>query len=305
MKLGIKTGLKGNSKADLEAARPDFCEIWFDSRKPEAYTDLFQVIKNVGCEVGLHFWGALSDNTLANLSYPDGEVLKASKVLVKTTIDVAAKNHCWYVNVHPGGALLSIVNFEKEEFKSYGIRKEFADCALVLGQSLMELGQYALERGVQLLVESVPKLAIGTPWHGPSGRFKPVDLAELPIEYLKPFVKAGNVSFTNDFGHTAANLDTPDRGKIAAFLFDTTQELAPYTKLIHTGYVIPPYNGTDYHGCLYYDEFKTLDAIPNYDEMQKLLRLFENRTDIGALVEPATDHPKNFAFLKQLIQSLT
>ena len=76
------------------------------------------------------------------------------------------------------------------------------------------------------------------------------------------------------------------------------------TKLLHIGFIIPPYNGTDYHSCLYYDEFKTETAVPNYNETKQLLKMFINRDDVGVLVEPEKDHVGNFESLKQMFQDL-
>jgi sugar phosphate isomerase/epimerase len=301
MKIGIKVGLLGDARQDLLQTRPDFCEIWFHSRKIDQYNQLFATIAEVGCENGLHFWGALDDQTLANLSYPDTSVLSFSRNLVMKSIDAAAKNHSWYVNVHPGGALLGRVDFEAQQFIPYGKKVSFETCADILAESMSKLASYAADRGVQMYVESVPHLAIGHPWYGTEGRKKPVELAELPIRYLQAALEVPNVFFTNDFGHTASNLIDTTRSQIIEYLQQITVDLAPQTKLLHVGYIVPPYNGTDYHGCLYYDELKTDVAVPNYQEINKLLALFLNRPDVGALVEPETNHPGNFQTLKALV----
>ena len=112
MKLGIKVGTKNDPYKDIDATHPDFCEVWFHSGRIDEYHNLIKYIRRSGSEAGLHFWGRLSDGTLANLAYPDADVLKTSRELVERTIDTAAKYKLWYVNIHPGGAKLVSVNSE-------------------------------------------------------------------------------------------------------------------------------------------------------------------------------------------------
>lgn len=305
MKLGIKVGLKGNSYQDLVDSKPDFCEVWFHSGKIDEYHDLFSKIKQVGCTAGLHFWGMLNNEVLPNLCYPDNSILRASIDLVKKTIDIAHQNNFWYVNVHPGGAKLARVDFECEHFFPLGRKVSFEICQKILSDTMQKLSLYAKSKNVLLLLESVPNLAIGHPWYGTAGRYKPVELFELPVYYLADVIKnTKNLFFTNDFGHTAGNFVNKNRKKIINGIFKTTKKYAEFTKLLHIGYIVPPYNGTDYHGCLYYDEFKSVKAVPNYDEMKELLKIFIDQKDIGALVEPEKDHPINFKILKQIVNGI-
>lgn len=299
MKLGIKVGLKGDPQKDLELTKPDFCEVWFHSGTISKYDDLFLLIKKHTKTAGLHYWGTIDDKILTNISFPDTKVLKESIALIKKTIDVAQKNNFWYVNIHPGGARLIKIDFEKGELSIASEPVDFKESVAILQESLIELDKYAKSRGVQFLVESVPLYSIAT--GDRDERDFPIMGHEIPLNLLKPVIMDNNIGFTNDFGHTAASVSSESRTQIWKFLQDTTQELASQTKLLHTCYIVPPYNGTDYHGCLYYDEFKTNLAIPNYDEMKSLLKLFAGRNDIGALVEPETNHPDNYSILKQLI----
>ncbi|HCM37268.1 MAG: hypothetical protein UV61_C0008G0141 [Candidatus Gottesmanbacteria bacterium GW2011_GWB1_43_11] len=303
MKLGIKVGLRPESVANLVATKPDFCEIWFHSGKIDQYDDLFRQIKRLGPKIGLHFWGALADDTEANLSFPDSLILEASKKLVKKTIETAARNGCFYVNVHPGASRLSRIDFEAEQVYPYGKQLEVTDCHESLQASLTELAEFAKNVGVELYIESVPRHFLGHPWHGTQGRLKPVVIGQIPVTIIAQILKqsVANLYFTNDFGHTASNLVTNDRTIIKDGLFTTTRSLATFTKLLHVSYIIAPYNGTDYHGCLYYPEVNSSTAVPNHDETKQLLKLFVDRPDVAALVEPETDHVGNFAVLKTLV----
>lgn len=305
MKLGIKVGLKSDWKADVLATQPDFCEIWFDSRHIEQYSDLFSFLKRENIPAGIHFWGATPDGTLANLAYPDTHILQASGELVRKTIEAAATNNVLYVNLHPCGKLLTRVDFDIESFTPYTKAVATSTAMTLLEESLTGLTEFAGDRGILLTLESTPKLALGTPWSGKSGRLKPVAIGEFTVSEIEPLLNKPHLYFANDIGHTSSNIVTSDRNEAKNLLFNIARRLAQQTKLLHVSYIIPPYNGTDYHGCLYYDEFLTHAAVPNRDEMKQLLKLFIKRNDVYTLVEPETDHVRNFQALKQLITEVS
>lgn len=304
MKLGIKVGLQGTPFKDLEKTHPDFCEIWFHSGKIAEYEPLCQKIQDLNVNNGLHFWGQLADGTQANLAYPDKEILKQSRDLVKKTIEAAHIHKSAYVNIHPGEARLAKIDFENEQVTPYSQPAELRFCEETLYESVTELASYAQNYEVHLYVESVPRLFVGHPWRGAKGRKNPVDIIQIQIPSFEPLFKIPNVYFTNDIGHTAGNVISEDRGMVKQFLVATTTRLFNQTKLLHVNYLIPPYNGTDYHGSIYYDEFKTNDSVPNQLEMQELLKPFINREDVGALVEPESDPVGNFFALKKLISEV-
>lgn len=305
MKLGIKVGLKSHWKADLIATRPDFCEIWFDSRNIEKYDDLFAYLKKEAIPAGIHFWGATPDGTLANLAYPDDTILHTSRELVRKTIEAAAKQQVIYVNLHPCGKLLSRVDFDKETFTPYTEAVAIPSALTILEESLRELTRYAYNQAVSLTLESTALLALGSPWTGKFGRMKPTNIGEFTVSEIELLLRMPKLYFANDFGHSGSNIATSERDEVKRLIFNIARRLASQTKLLHVSYIIPPYNGTDYHGCLYYDEFSTPDAVPNRDEMKQLLKLFNDRDDVYALVEPETDHVRNFQTLKQLVAEIS
>lgn len=304
MKLGIKVGLLGNPKKDLETTFPDFAEIWFNCNKIDKYGDLFSQLNKLHVPSGLHFWGSLPDGTMTNLAYPDREILKNSKLMVKETIDTAAQHKCIYVNLHPSGRILTKVNFEKELFQPFSNKIPTHQALLILTESLSELSEYAQKQGIILLIESTPKRALGQGWHGKDARLKPSDIGEFLVTEIESVLKIPNLYFAHDFGHTAANFITSDRKIIFGNLIDIARHLSIKTRLLHISYIISPYNGTDYHGKLYAPEFNTSDAVPNYPEMLELLTLFVKRNDVYALVEPESDHIGNFKFLKNMVNSV-
>lgn len=306
MKLGIKVGLRSDWKNDLLATRPDFCEIWFDSRKINDYEALFSFLKNEHIPAGIHFWGATPDGTLCNLAYPDKDILQTSRNLARITLEKATSQNALYVNFHPCGKLLSRVDFEKEEFTPYTNVSLLTKSLSILNESFTDLAYLSNKLGVILTLESTPQLALGNPWTGKQGRKNPISIGEFLVHEIEPlFSEINDLYFANDFGHTCGNVVTNDRQVVFDTVANIARRLAFKTKLLHVSYIIPPYNGTDYHGCLYYDEFRTDIAIPNHYEMLTLLKLFKNRPDVFALVEPEKDHPRNFQALKQLVTELT
>lgn len=302
MKLGIKIGLRNNWQHDVIQTRPDFVEVWFHAGQIEKYKQLLNFLQQQHTPIGLHFWGCLPDQTLANLAHPDKQILQYSRNLVKKTIDLASNYQVIYVNLHPGATKLAKIDFDQEKTEPLTKPADINICMATLTESLVDLAGYAKKRQTRLLVESVPKLCLGTPWHGRIGRLQPIDIGELQIKNLVKLLNIDNLYFTNDFGHTAGNIISSHRTTIKQFLFNTTEQLADKTKLLHVSYIIPPYNGTDYHGSLTYDEFETTSSLPNYQETQRLLKLFVDRDDVYALVEPETDHVGNFLALKQLVR---
>lgn len=301
MKLGIKVGLKGDSYSDLVQAQPDFCEVWFNTNILNSYHQLFSQIKSLNIDCGLHFWGATRGNYLANLAYPDNKILQESIDLVKQTIDTANKHNFNYVNIHPGQAMLAKVDFETVPIKFTACTKavDWETSLKTLKNSLITLAEYAKTQNVQLFIESVPKNCYSPGLNGQLDRLNYLYMAEIPISIIEQILTIENLYFTNDFGHTTANLVSTDRQTLIDFLLQKTKQLINKTKLLHVSYLIKPYNGTDYHGSLTSPEIQTDDAVPNYQELISLLKLYKNQ-DILALVEPETDHVGNFQVLKNL-----
>ncbi len=298
MKLGIKTAPDNSYKKDIEATHPGMVEVWYNASNPDNYTDLFSYLKTKKLDIGLHFWGITAGNLLANLSYPDQALASASYALVKQTIDAAASNGCVYVNIHPDLLILLQVDFNSLATKPMSDPTDQIQAMTVFSQKAAELHEYAKLKGVILTVETVPMRDTPT-WNPSADRTQAVNIHQMPLQ-IHHNLAARGMYIANDFCHTACNLISDDRDAVSDFLFTTTKTLAPQTKLIHLGFVIPPFNGTDFHDSLDYSLFDTA-AIPNKKQTIELLKLFANRDDVWILVEPKTDHPKNYFLAKTLI----
>ncbi len=300
MKLGIKVGLWEESFHDLELTNAPYCEVWFNANEVSKYEQLFSFLKKRSIDVGLHFWGALPDGTWTNFVYPDSAIISASLNLMKKTIDIAAQNHFSYVNIHPGTRMKAKIDFVRQCVTPTGQPVDAATSEQLFLEHAQTLHEYATNRGVIFTIETAP-LREAKQWSRQAGRLNPVHVYQLPADVL---IKAANQGLwvANDFCHTAANKISDNRTEVWNFVEDITKTLAPQTKLIHVGFVVPPYNGTDFHDHLDNPLLDTDGAVPNKNELRHLLRLFKDRNDVWAIVEPVNDHPKNYFLLQKLLK---
>lgn len=299
MILGIKVGPDKNSFLDLEQANAPFAEVWFNINRADEYSELFAELKRRNMQVGLHFWGMLADGISPGFGYPDAAILKASSDLVKQTIDIAACNGFQYVNIHPGSRAIVKIDLDRMDYPYVSEPIPLPQAQKIFLGQMDKLNRYAADHGIVLTVETVSRLLQKTDWYNPESRLKPLDIYQLPVSSIQA---AGNlgVAVANDFVHTETNIISNNPQDIWTFLYDTTQKLLPVTRLIHLGFLVPPYNGTDFHDHLDNPLFQTNQAIPNKHQVINLLKLFQNRDDVWMLVEPNGRHAENY-FLAQKI----
>ncbi len=301
MKLGIKIAPGRDYRRDIEATRPQMVEVWYNQSKPSEYEELFSYLKTQKLDVGLHYWGALPSGILTNTSCPDLNISVPSIAHIYATIDVAATNHFAYVNMHPDLYSLLQVNFDTMDIR---VASEKANPDVVrktFMRNMRSLTDYATSKNVILTVETVP-MRDTTNWRPDRDRTQVIDIHQMSVDVHIDLAAQG-IYIANDICHTACNLITDDRTSIWKFLQETTHTLARATKLIHLGYLTPPYNGVDFHDSLENPVFETHDAIPNKTEMITLLKQnFTNRDDMWILVEPKTDHVKNYFLARDLLK---
>jgi sugar phosphate isomerase/epimerase len=300
MKLGIKVNADSEALDRLTGSNPDLVEVWFNVNDAGRYSDLFDELKQRKCDVGLHFWGTLNTDIAPNLAYPDETTISESLDLMRRTIDIASERQFQYVNIHPGSAALLKVNYKDER---YDMIKDPVDTDRAIDlflENAQTLHVYAKKHNVVFTVETVP-VRITDGWYKAETRLRPKNVFELPVEAILRAARLG-IPIANDFCHTAANVISDDPDVVWTFLHGTTKLLAPYTRLIHLGFVMPPFNGTDSHDQLDNPIFDTDKAVPNKKQMIDLLKNFRNRDDVWILVEPSTDHVKNYFLAKNIIE---
>lgn len=255
MKLGIKVGPQKTSLSDLEDTRASFCEVWFDINRLPEYDNLFEYIRRHGIDTGLHYWAALPDGTWTNLAYPDGKLIAATATLIRKTIDIAAIHRFSYVNIHPGCAAKIGIDFARQEFRllSDPVDPDIAESVFL--EQARKLHGYAVNRGIVLTFETVP-LRVTQNFQEGGPRIHPLNIFELPLSTL---IHAAQLKLwiANDLVHTAANLITDDPGAVWNFLYQMSKRLLPQTRLLHIGFLVAPYNGTDFHDSLNNPMFDT------------------------------------------------
>lgn len=300
MKLGIKVGPREDSIRDLDATNPAMAEVWFNITKAADYEALFADLRKRHIDVGLHFWGMLPDGTAPNLAYPDQTLINESLRLMRQTIDIAAQNHFQYVNIHPGAATKYSINFNADP--SWIVLSEPAEmthCIELFLNHATTLSTYAADRGVVFAIETVPS-RVPRDFSG-RNRAHAINIHELPAEAIIQAATLG-LFVANDFGHTSSAIITDDTTVIWNYLCDVTKKLASQTRLIHLGFLLPPYNGTDIHDHLDNPLLETNQAIPNTQQIIELLRLFKNRDDLWMLCEPNGQHIKNYFLAQKLVK---
>ena len=299
MILGIKVGPDKQSLLDLAQTNAPFAEVWFNIARIDEYTELFDALKRRKMQVGLHFWGILNDGICAGFGYPDKHILDQSTILVKKTIDIAARNAFQYVNIHPGNRAIVKMDLDHMDYPYVSDPVPLLQTQAVFLEHIAELDQYGKDHSVILTVETVSRLVPKIDWYNPASRRKPLCIYQLPVASIQAAADRG-ITIANDFVHTATDPVSGNRQDIWKFLYATTKKLAPVTRLIHLGFLVPPYNGTDFHDHLDNPLFQTNQAIPNKYQMIELLKLFKNRDDVWILVEPNGRHVENY-FLAQKI----
>lgn len=300
MILGIKVGPDKQSFLDIAQANTPFAEVWFNINRADEYNDLFSELKHRKMQVGLHFWGILNDGICANFGYPDTHILDQSAILVKKTIDIASRNAFQYVNIHPGNRAIVKMDLDRMDYPYVSDPVPLPQAQAVFLEHIAKLDQYARDKRVVLTVETVSRLVPKTDWYNPESRLKPFDSYQLPVASIQA---AGDrsIAVANDFVHTATDPVSDNRQDIWKFLYGTTEKLAPVTRLIHLGFLVPPYNGTDFHDHLDNPLFQTNQAIPNKHQMIELLKLFKNRDDVWVLVEPNGRHTENYFLAHKIL----
>jgi len=300
MNLGLKVNADAEGFERIAHANPPFVEVWFNVNDSDRYIDLFAELKRRKTDAGLHFWGLLDGNISPNLAYPDATIIRETQTLMKRTIDIAQANGFSYVNVHPGAAALSKVNYEAER---YDLASKPVETDLAI-QTFLEaapsIRDYAQTHDVVFTVETVPP-RITRGWYNADTRLAPDTIYELPDSAI---IQAAQMGFwvANDFVHTAANATSDDAQTVFDHVVTVTDALAAQTRLIHMGFLVPPYNGTDHHGSLTDPIFGTAQAVPNKSQIVDLLKRFNNRDDVWILVEPNKDHVKNYLLAKKLLE---
>jgi hypothetical protein len=299
MTIGIKVGPQKQSLQDLIRTEAPFAEVWYRPDRPDDYTDLFKLAKSRNVALGLHHWAVTSGGYWPTLAYPDDPASEESEALIRLTIDHAARLGAAYVNIHPGARTKTPFDFAGRTFGEPSALLPPETAYPAVAAAVNRLDAYAKSGGVLLTVETVPPNSnADNAGYGKGGRVAAIaDVSATDIADMIP-----GVALANDFCHTAAEVSAL-AGAVRTHLFETTRRLAPRTRLLHVGFNIEPFDGTDFHDTLANPVFLEPATVPNRDDMISLLGEFSGRRDVWALVEPETDHVGNYGILKELISA--
>lgn len=298
MKLGIKVGGNPDDIYRLEKTGARYCEVRFIVEEAHKFADLLNYIKKQNIQPNFHHWAAF-DGILANPAAP-GSLGEQTVKTIKKTIDIAASYQAGYVVIHPGETKKNIVNHKQGYIRPVKTIATTDEAEKLLLKRIELLNNYAKDKGVMFLTETVPPYD-PEKWMSAEGRINKVDIGKLQFGIIEKIAHRGHF-IANDFEHTACHIQSESHDKIYSYLYQKTKKLAPQTKLLHLGYIIPPYNGTDYHGDLSDPEFVSPEALPNKVEMFKLLQLFKDRNDVWVIPEPTNDHVGSYKVAQELLR---
>lgn len=301
MKLGIKIAPGNAWIRDIEATHPAFVEIWYDPSRASDYKAIFSYLREHKIDAGLHFWGA-AHGYMANTSYPDPNISRASMALIESTINVASTHHLAYVNMHPDLYVLLKVNLKTLTIQVASKPADPVHMEETFVAHARALSDYAASKNVLLTVETVPMRDTRS-WKPDRDRTEVYDIHQ-PDPRIYGRLARSHVAIANDIGHVVCDCISDRREPVVRYLFQTTKALAESTKLIHLGFIIPPYNGVDFHDTLENPILDTTQAIPNRTEMMELLKIFNNRDDVRILVEPRENHIKNYFLAQELLSKI-
>lgn len=281
MNLGVKIGPL-NWKEALEKTQAKYCEVWYRLDWHERFEEMFSYLRDQEIAFGLHFWAVLSGGYEPNLAFDRDFIADETQTLIKETVDHAQEVGASYVNIHPGAQTLKKLDFQNQSLTV--MREKMVDEQTAIRSLLMrtkELADYAKEKNLLFLVETVPANE-GDHWRDETGRIQVQIANNISPDILVELGRQG-IFLTNDIGHTAASW-IGVKNYVWKKLFDMTENLLPYTKLIHLNTIAPPLNGTDSHHGVLEKDFQQ-GVFPDSEQLRSLLALFKDRDDVWLIPE--------------------
>lgn len=302
MKLGVKIGPEKWHQV-LEDSQAKYCEVWFRLDYAPQLTPVFEYLRSHSIHFGLHFWAVLPSGYEPNLAYQSGGIADQSQKLIAQTLSLAYQFGAQYVNIHPGSLVLKKLDLDHQ---TMALATEPAISSQQALESLLtqtqKLKMLADKLGLLFLVETLPKNDAHH-WRDQTGRLTTLPAQNISPDLILKLAQSG-ISITNDFGHLAASWENELSNQLWPKVFSISQQLAPYTKLIHLNTVAPPFNGTDSHGGVLDSDFSS-SVFPNRHQILELLRLFKGRNDVWLIPEPPAEvMVQNYQAIKTLLQEV-
>lgn len=286
MKLGVKFSYN-NWREILGKTKAKYAEVWFRVEWENRYRDIFNHLNKNRIKFGLHFWSEIEGGFLPNLAYKEKGISEKTAEAIKKNIDIAEKVGAVYVNIHPGALTLEKVNLDEMYARVIpNTEIKLKDGIETFRNNAVKLNNYAKDRNVLFLVETVPKNE-AIKWNDKTSRLSVQRSQNLPPEALLEAIDVG-IYISNDIGHLISAWVSDDGDFLFKKMMDFSKKTKNYTKLIHLNTVIPPFNGTDSHNGILPADFSQ-NVIPNKKQLIEFFSLFENRDDAWVISEPKVE----------------
>ena len=303
---GFKTGPRnwavGHEIVEQEAATMG--EVWFNVLEIEQYKPKLAWFTEHSVRLGLHYWGMVDSSLVPNLATHHDALRQETIAQVKQTIDYGQSIACAYVNVHPGACHIEHIDFTNdtqrlaEQFEP----TSYDQAAELFTVSATELEAYAAKRSVLLTFETVPARE-KFDWNV---REPTYNAHNITPETLSDVSAKHGIWIANDISHTAsqAAIINSERSAMMASLMQTSEQLAPRTRLLHINTMSEPFNGTDSHDGITSEDFAN-NVFPNHEQLKDWLRLFKDHdAEVFAVLEPSSNMRGNYQALVQLLAEL-
>lgn len=283
MHIGIKVGPDDGIEV-LQKSQAKYVEVWYRVDWKEKYLSLIKYMQDKDITFGLHFWGMVDGKYFPNLVYFKDGIIEKTEKLIKLCIDDAAEFGAFYVNYHPESYRKMILNLDTstmaiEPRMEVNEREGYES---LLNYSL-QLKKYADLKHIQLYVETVPPF-VPSNFGNDEGRLEPVHSKGMETGKLIELGKQG-VSITYDIEHAGAHYFNLSRQEAYQKMLEETRAIAPYTKLLHIGTTVQPFNGTDSHNGILEEDFRQ-NVFPNKKQLINIVNQFKNNEDIMMIPEP-------------------
>jgi len=303
MKIGFKTGPNnwGEGKDIVRKHRANMCEMWFRVDRAKDYDYKFRWLKKAGVEVGLHYWGMCKNNFKPNIATNNRAIRSETLEQIKKTIDIGKEINCVYVNIHPGAQVSEKLSFNPiQQTPVWSDKTPPEESEKLCLSALKELNEYALQRDVLLLVETICR---GEKRAGDRGDF--YEPGNLRLGIIEEAAKSG-INIANDLAHTAtwAKSEGEDAyDEMKNVLNNFIKKTKERTKLLHVNTVSKPFNGTDSHDGVTPEDEK-MRVFPFRDQLLDILSMFKDRKDVFAVLEPRTNMEGNYLSLVSMVDKL-
>ncbi len=300
IKAGIKIG-PNNWVERLLHSKAKCCEVWFLINNKSEYADMFQFLKRKQIRTGLHFRGIIEGNIPANPAYPDKAIRNRSILQMEECIEIASRNEFSYVNIHPGYAQLWKFDAEKQIMMIADNSKHlYQDYKYAFWESAVLLHEYGQNNNVNVLWESPHYTAPADLNKELMDRTYLQSSDTLNSFTLERIAEKDGILVTNNISNIMSELQSASKGEIINYLFDRTEKLAPYTKLLHINTVSRTFDSIDSHDGITNADFNN-EEIPAKEQLLELLKIFNGRNDIWAINESRHKHVQNYKALRELL----